>query len=284
MTDHVIDLKGLQEVLSEKIDFPEGELHEMCTIEGVIILMWNFKNFISCKKAGRHDFIHVKTDERLYQFERPCQNASLSLPFFVLNDKHSVVFHDEDKQIIKESYTYPFTSEGERKNALYRSLQTHNYNVEKVDATKTTHHFCEFSGGGDIYITKDLSSIVVVTPLSNNLPQTVSAPKESMESPNMSLNKLQYQLWANMILLVIEKFMQSLRFNTKENLLQLKRLVGYGMACSGDGVIGAFKLEIDLIGNQNCTRFVTKVKLGPRDRLKAASLMDYIFEYFDKIQ
>ena len=81
-----------------------------------------------------------------------------------------------------------------------------------------------------------------------------------------------------MILLVIEKFMQSLRFNTKENLLQLKRLVGYGMACSGDGVIGTFKLEIDLIGNQNCTRFVTKVKLGPRDRLKAASLMDYIFD------
>ena len=125
--------------------------------------------------------------------------------------------------------------------------------------------------------------------VSNMNNMTVSAPKESMESPNMSpisssdsklietsdVNKLQYQLWANMILLVIEKFMQSLRFNTKENLLQLKRLVGYGMACSGDGVIGTFKLGI---GNQNCTRFVTKVKLGPRDRLKAASLMDYIFD------
>jgi len=87
MTDHVIDLKGLQEALSGKIDFPEGKLHLICTIEGVIILMWDFKNFISCRKAGRDDFIHVKTDERLYQFETPCPKASLSLPFFILKDK-----------------------------------------------------------------------------------------------------------------------------------------------------------------------------------------------------
>ena len=114
-------------------------------------------------------------------------------------------------------------SESERKNAFYMSLQTHNYNVNRMDATKTTLHFCQFSGGGDIYITKDLSSLVVVTPVKNNSPQPVSAPKESMELPNVSpisssdsklislsveakkqsldVKELEYQLWANMILL-----------------------------------------------------------------------------------
>ena len=303
MTNHVIDLEGLQEVLSRKIDLPKGKLYQICAIEGVIILMWDFENFISCRKAGRRDFVHVVTDERLYPFEWPWPKASFSLPFFILNEKHGVVFHDEEKQIMKESYTFPLVSKSERKSAFYRSPQAHNFNVDRVDATKTTHHFCQFSGGGDIYITKDLSSLVFVTPINNNSSPTVSGPEDSMEFPNLSptsssdsklislsieakkqlpdVEELQYQLWANMILLAVEKFKESVSFNTKENLLQLDRLIGYGMACSGDGVVGAFKLEIDLIGNY--TRFVTKVKLGARERIQAASLMDYILKYFDKI-
>ena len=93
---------------------------------------------------------------------------------------------------------------------------------------------------------------------------------------------LKYQLWANMFLLAVEKFKENLEMNTKDSLIKLEKLVGYGMACSGDGVTGTFKVEIPLIkGN---TEFITKLKLGARDRMKAASLMDYILKYFDQIQ
>jgi len=120
-----------------------------------------------------------------------------------------------------------------------------------------------------------------MSPISSSGSKPISLSVEAKkQSPDVE--ELQYQLWANMILLAVEKFKKSISFNTKENLLQIKRLIGYGMAYSGDGVIGAFKLEIDLIGNY--TRFVTKVKLGPRDRIQAASLMDYILKYFDKIK
>ena len=58
----------------------------------------------------------------------------------------------------------------------------HAINAKPMEASS----FFQFLGGGDFYITKDLSSLVVVTPVNNNSPQTASAPKESMELPNVS--------------------------------------------------------------------------------------------------
>ena len=89
---------------------------------------------------------------------------------------------------------------------------------------------------------------------------------------------LKYQLWANMFLLAVEMFEDNLELNTKESLTKLEQLLGYGMAYSGDGVTGAFKVEIPLIkGN---TKFITKLELKAHDRMKAASLMDNILKYW----
>ena len=81
---HVIDLKGLEEILSGIINLPEGELHVMCTFEEVIILMWSFNEYVGCKSAGRDQFVYVGTDNRLYEFDEPCTKASVSLPFLCL--------------------------------------------------------------------------------------------------------------------------------------------------------------------------------------------------------
>lgn len=48
------------------------------------------------------------------------------------------------------------------------------------------------------------------------------------------------------------------------------------MACSGDGILGVFKLEVDIIKGH--TTFVANVTLGPRDRLQAAALMDFTLQ------
>ena len=257
--------------------------------------MWNFTEYIGCRSAGRDQFIYVETEERLYKFAEPCQTASISLPFFILKDKLDSIFYDEDRRIIKESYVYPIVNEDQRKMAFQISLQSHNYKVHPISTSKSRYHFCQFSGGGDFYITKHLSTLAVV---SSDLPQTAEkllnvSPISSSESQLISLSvetkkqttevmDLKYQLWANMFLLAVEQFKEHLMMNTKESLIKLEKLVGYGMACSGNGVTGAFKVEIPLIeGN---TKFITKLKLGARDRMKAASLMDYILKYFDHIE
>lgn len=299
MAEHVIDLEGLRETLSKKLDFPDGQLHQLCIIEGVPILMWDFKNFISCRKAARENFVHVKTGKRLYSFDKPLPlpSPSPSLPFFILNDEHGDVFHDAASQVVKESYVYPEVSESVRKNAFSMSLKAHNYNVNRIEATKAKYHFCQFSGGGDLYITRDTSFLVVITdddnsppmepcqasPLSSSDSKLISLSIETKKQ-DCSLEQLRYQLWANIFLITVEKFTESLSFTTKENLLQLDRLTGYGMACGGTGVIGAYKLEIDLTSSKSHAKYVTKLELGSRDRIQAASLMDFIVNYFHKLK
>ena len=59
---------------------------------------------------------------------------------------------------------------------------------------------------------------------------------------------------------------------TKHDLFKLNELTGYGVACSGDGMVGVYKLEMKF---NKTTSFVTKLKLGYRDRSLAASLIDF---------
>ena len=46
--------------------------------------------------------------------------------------------------------------------AFCNSLRSHNYSVNRCDSVKTTNHYCEFSGGGDVYISKGDVSIPLV--------------------------------------------------------------------------------------------------------------------------
>ena len=61
-------------------------------------------------------------------------------------------------------------------------------------------------------------------------------------------------------------------------VVKLERLAGYGVACSGGGMVGAYKLE-NLMKFGEITSFVTKIQLGYRDRLQAAGLIDFILQY-----
>ena len=186
---------------------------------------------------------------------------------------------------------------------MHNSLQANHYDVYTYDPSKTSYHFCEFSGGGNIYITKDISSFLVfVVPTDEDLPTTdkdspatKSAPEGLLQvSPlaagvskmvslivegkkeSCSIEKLKCQLWANMIVLAIARFRI-----TKLQLLDLAQLSGYGIACSGDRISGVFKLEIDM--NKGQTRFVAKFPLGCRERLKSVGLMDFTFHYYKQI-
>ena len=225
------------------------------------------------------------------------------MPYFTLGYKQIDYFYDEEDG----SYMFPDASENARLEALRISLHANQYNVKGWDGTKTVEHYCQFSGGGDIYIAKDnLSPVLVFV-----VPKDSSATDEDDESPegssqlfrvpsplvpgraklvsftlegkrgNGNIEDLKFQLWANMFVITITKFKESLKFFDKKQLLELKQITGYGMACSGDGIVGVFKLEMDLIETE--TTIVDKLELGRREILKAAALMDYALQYYKEI-
>ena len=325
--DAMIDEEYLENVLRKHIALPRGKLDHKCMIEQMIVLLWDFFRFTSCSDASKGNFKHVRCIERVFKFPN-IPKATVSLPFFTIDDTE--IFRDEENQIIKEEYVYPEVTEKTRENALQRALQAHKFNVNASESAKSTVHFCEFSGGGDLYITGNVSALVVVTPAeADSTAESDSSANESsvatndvsllgaqgrsmpsMIATNIAVNKeksptvagqsklvsltlelkknhfmmdkLKYQLWANMINLAVNNFVKSLENSsmTKKYLVDLKILTGYGIACTGDGIFGAFKVEMDLSSATSSTKFITKIPLGNRDRLKAAALMDFTLEYF----
>lgn len=89
-----------------------------------------------------------------------------------------------------------------------------------------------------------------------------------------------------MVALAVGNFMAAIKPQSqsekqfiKDDLLKLKQLTGYGVACSGDGMVGAYKLEMEF---QKITSIVTKIELGYRERLNASGLIDFTLNYYQK--
>lgn len=161
--NHVVNVSCLQEVLSSLISFPDnGELHHINTIESFVVLAWNFNKYTNCSSASSSNFSFVGTPKRIFEFIHPCPKGSISLPYFTLGMEESTIFRDEHNQIISESFMFPEASESSRLQAFYKSLELHDYNVNRCNSTKTTNHYCQFSGGGDIYISKKNVSVPLV--------------------------------------------------------------------------------------------------------------------------
>ena len=308
---HVLDKKCLHDILSDLINLPDnGTIDYVTTIEGLTVLVWDFDDFTMCSNVTEGDFSFVGTSTRIIDFEGPPPDPSISLPYFILNAEKTKLFHADGS--LKVSFMFPEVSESTRVEALRKSLESNNYNVERCDSAKTTKHYCEFSGGGDIFISrKDVSvPLVFVSPAVAKMTGPDEAPNEAPNEPsvvklrvsplhqgesklaslsieakkgNPNSTKLRCQLWANMVILTVTNFMnaicpdQSSTKMSKTDLLRIKQVTGYGMACSGDGMVGAYKVEMKF---DEITSFITKLELGSRERLKAAELMDFILTYY----
>ena len=83
-----------------------------------------------------------------------------------------------------------------------------------------------------------------------------------------------------MFCIAVTMFVESLSSFTKQDILQVQQISGYGVGCSGDRIFGVYKMEIKF-GKK--TNFVTKVDIGPRERLKSAAIIDYtLIKYFQQ--
>lgn len=320
-----LELTHLQEALSEdlRIAFPEGNLKRISTTKDtLIILIWNFAKYIDCSKASDDNFAGTFSSINYFAIQKDSLKGKgdISLPYFTLcRNKKTADFISEEADVLYTFPDHPDTTESERLQYLSWSLVDNRYDVKIWAGTKMIDHYCEFSGGGDLYIAKEnLSSVLVFVvpkdsatdedppatesssqPLQIPLPASESssqplqlsplAPGSTLRVPftiegkkdSCDIKQLERQLLANMIVISVAKFKQSLQYFSKEELLELKKIIGYGMACSGEGVVGVFKLEMDLIEGKTTT--VCKLPLGPRERLTAAALMDYTLDYYQNI-
>ena len=55
-----MDMTHVKEALSEFITFPDGKLHQICHIDNLLVLMWNFGNYTRCSDATDEDFVFYK--------------------------------------------------------------------------------------------------------------------------------------------------------------------------------------------------------------------------------
>ena len=154
----------MKKVLSKdlKIGFPEGNLKKICTIgkDNVIILMWNFTKYICCSKASEDEFANTFSYENYFAILKDSLKGKgdISLLYFTLHPDKIIAEIIEEQDF---NYTFPDSSEGERLQYLSTSLIHHGYRVKTWSSTKTTDHYCEFSGGGDLHIAEKLSSVIV---------------------------------------------------------------------------------------------------------------------------
>ena len=158
--DTFLDKELLQEQLSELVKLPGGNIKEIKKIGSVVVLLWNFDDFTSCSSVSDRQFFGVELPERkLNMPKKKGITSNIGWSFFTLEDKLNVnIFTDEDKQGLDLLYIFPKPdNEMVRMNVLQQSLMKqlgNDYNVFFFDATKKTRHYCQFSGGGDLYITK----------------------------------------------------------------------------------------------------------------------------------
>ena len=163
----------------------EPELHQICPIGNLLVLMWNFGNYTRCSDATDEDFVFTSISEAIFKLPKPYPKGTVSLPFFILEEEKSKVFEDVDHQILNE------VSAQTRLNSLRKSLEAHRYNVDIVDSSKTPRHYCQFTGGGDLCVTKEVDTTALDQGTSGgDMPSSKLSPLTNGDSKLASLWKI----------------------------------------------------------------------------------------------
>lgn len=267
------------------------------------MFIYKFHDATQCSKANGSDFANVFLEHSNPRKYPEGVDRNVAWSFYSLNsaadDSLEKYFKGEFNEIPTDNFTFPTPVEFQRRDCLLLSIQRQypNISVKFVDATSQTQCHCQFTGGGDILIesTGTLATLVISEGITSDEDEKDVSPvyKGTLNSPTLSIeckkdaypnNKLKYQLFANMMISAVTKFVQNLPFFTAKALKDLTTIEGYGIAYTGFGDVGSFKL-IMKFGEP--TRFTTKLKLERRYPHQAAlrvdSLLDYYITKMDKM-
>ena len=253
--------------------------------DGFQVYMWEFKKRTRCSDANAKLFLRLKRSKDLdLENPIPISKGKISYPFFTLAQGKDL--HEGDK--------YSSSAEVLRVNALMLSLQSNSYHVQIV---ASVHHYCPFSGGGDIFIENGATESLIFQSdvgdigadgnliVAENVSPTTRGTQKlaqlclELKNEHVYLDEKKHQLWANMIILIVEKFAKSCCEKTfsRKDLIDVKTLTSYGMLCCGNGGLAGYKLEIEFNASNHA---ITKIEPDIYNRLRAAKLIDLFIERF----
>lgn len=90
---------------------------------------------------------------------------------------------------------------------------------------------------------------------------------------------LKYQLWANMVIASVSRFVKRIAVFNENDILTVDQIAGYGICYTGNGHVGFYKLEMRF--NER-TKIITKLAISHRSTVYAAVLVDYFLDYYFK--
>lgn len=135
-------------------------------------------------------------------------------------------------------------------------------------------HFCQFGGGGDIYLRLSGQLAVVggdtnAIKLSQEDNRTCMNTSFEGKANSTDSTQLKYQLMANM---VVAGFIDSVKDGKMEQseLVKLQKLSCYGMACTGASTFCFLKLVIDFSTNNMLFKFKVPMTTFPVRNTAAA--------------
>jgi len=174
------------------------------------------------------------------------------------------------------------------RDALVLHLPDKDVRVHQINNPGNTDHYCQFSGGGDLFITKKASSIVICHHDAVHSSQSHRSPIH--EDEHMSgltvvkksdaiIDSLKYQLFANTVLNSVGNFIYRCKNEKYDEAFfqKVDKILGYGVAYTGMGQYGLYKLELQF---GHAIKFVTKHKLRHYSQPTSAAFMDAALDYF----
>ena len=313
--EQLINCIDLEYALKQLFTVPNGNIEQLDRLEdgSLTVFIWNFDEWIPCSSAQRTDFNTVIVSKSLLEMPLEGITKNVAWSFFSLKPRlDDGDFADADRKVLKTSFVFPkITSEDERIVCLHNALAKHldsSYVISKLDHKRTSKHFCQFSGGGDLCISRPIekSDPLVFLGSQNDSDQTGNSSTEQPSVGNQNIrvspiqlgtstspilciegkkefcddDKLKFQLWANMVVVSVTGFINRLPKFTDNDLLEVTQITGYGIACTGNGTTGVFKLSMEF---GKFTKIYTKVELGNRPRLNAAVLVDCALDYYTQV-
>lgn len=121
-----------------------------------------------------------------------------------------------------------------------------------------------------------------VAPTSSGTQKLSALSVEEKRGSIDNLNDGVAQLWVNMMVLSVERFLECCDQDfgqkfTKNDLISIQTIIGYGILCCGDGTTAGYKLEITF--NED-NLIIETIKASSYNRTQSARLMDNMLEYY----
>ena len=288
-------------------DLPEGKLEYVAQTGKLAVFVFKFATMTPCSSASQSDFSRV-----IFLKEGDPENKKLVLPelrikrnvawsFFTLEDTYD--HFTDDGRTVKPEFELPVVPyEEQRIKKLLDNIKC-EYNLnqpnpvakaEKVEPTTQMDGYCQFSGGGDICVHGANVTLVVNGLISEEEDEELSPNKLSpvyegtSTSTTLSIegkrgdfghDKLRNQLFANMVVASVTKFIKGLEQFNEEDIRKVNQVTGCGISYTGSGDVGFYKLKMKF-GEE--TKICTKVPIARRIRVYAAALVDHLLDYYFK--